>query len=151
MSMMPRQPNQPQRPRAADRRAAAACARALAAGRTKRNARAVIRVPGVGDVPLPSPAIPLVVELLERIASGEPTAMFGARQDLTTQQVADLLGVCRPFVVQLIDAGQLPAHRVGTHRRIRAADALRYRDQQRRRANRALDELAELDRSMGFL
>jgi excisionase family DNA binding protein len=105
----------------------------------------------VGDVPLPSPAIPLVVELLERIASGEPTAMFGARQDLTTQQVADLLGVSRPFVVQLIDAGQLPAHRVGTHRRIRSADALRYRDQQRRRANRALGELAELDRSMGFL
>jgi len=149
--IMARQRQQTSIPRPSERRAAAACAKALVALRAKRTARTVIRVPGAGDVPLPSLAIPIMVEILERIACGEPASLAVTRQVMTTQHVADFLGVSRPFVVQLIDSGKLPAHFVGTHRRIHAADAVRYRNRQRRRANLALDELAELDRSLGLI
>lgn len=150
-SIMARQRKQPSYTRPSDRRAAAACAQALVALRAKRNARTVIRVPGAGDVPLPALVIPIMVEVLERIACGDDAALAVTKRVMTTQQAADFLGVSRPFVVQLIDSGALPAHRVGTHRRVHASDAIRYRDRQRRRANLALDELAELDRSMGLI
>ena len=69
---------------------------------------------------------------------------------LSTQQVADALGVSRPFVVKLIDGGQLPAQRVGTHRRVRADDLERWKAENRRQRLEVLSELAQLDRELAL-
>lgn len=42
---------------------------------------------------------------------------------LTTKQAATLLGCSRQHVVDLCESGRLPHVRIGTHRRIRRADA----------------------------
>ena len=51
---------------------------------------------------------------------------------MTTQEVAELLGLSRTFVVRLIDTGTLNAHFAGSHRRVRAANALAYARQRLR-------------------
>jgi excisionase family DNA binding protein len=51
---------------------------------------------------------------------------------ITTQEVADLLGVSRPTVVRLIDAGELTSERIGNRRKVLLKDALAYRDARRR-------------------
>lgn len=53
-----------------------------------------------------------------------------AEQDeaLTTGKAAALLGVSRLTLVVWLEAGPIPHHRVGTHRRVRRADVLAYRD-----------------------
>jgi excisionase family DNA binding protein len=64
-------------------------------------------------------------------------------KDLTTQQVADLLNVSRPFVVRLLESGEIPFYRVGRCRRIRVDDVTAYR---RRRSRARRDALAEMAR-----
>ena len=73
-----------------------------------------------------------------------------AEELLSTQQVANALGVSRPFVVKLIDEGALPAHRVGAHRRVRTGDLETYRYKRRQQARAAMDELVALTEEMGL-
>ncbi|MGH9010262.1 MAG: helix-turn-helix domain-containing protein [Acidimicrobiia bacterium] len=80
-----------------------------------------------GDVELPPAAGRAVRELLAQLAAGNAVHLVPADAELTTQQAADLLGISRTYVVRLIDDGKLPAHLVGTHRRLKAADVLAYR------------------------
>ncbi len=105
----------------------------------------------VGDetVVLPDDANRAVRSLLRDLATGVPVHVIPADAELTTQQVADLLGLSRTYVVRLIDQGSLSAHMAGTHRRLLASDVLAYRE---RRASKlaALGELTEADEELGL-
>lgn len=69
---------------------------------------------------------------------------------LTTQEAADLLGVSRPTVVRLIDEGTLPATEpAGSHRRLRLADVLAYREARNTRQSAAFDRIFELEEAAG--
>ena len=91
-----------------------------------------IRTPN-GEIDLPEPARRAVEKLLTELAAGSTVHVFADDHGMTTQEVAELLGLSRTFVVRLIDTGKLTAHFVGTHRRVRAADALAYAGQRQAR------------------
>jgi excisionase family DNA binding protein len=62
-------------------------------------------------------------------------------RQLTTQSAAELLGMSRPYLIRLLDAGEMPYHLVGKHRRIALRDVLAYA--KRRDGRRlALDTMA---------
>jgi excisionase family DNA binding protein len=61
---------------------------------------------------------------------------------LTTQQVADLMQVSRPFVIRLVDRGDLACVRVGKHRRVSAASVIEYMEQTRHAGVAAIAEEA---------
>jgi excisionase family DNA binding protein len=86
--------------------------------------------------------------LLEAVASGAPITLASLPSELTTGQVADLLGTSRPTVVKLIDSGELPATRVGTRRRVALTDALEYREATRTRRAEGLTEIVALSQEL---
>ncbi len=43
---------------------------------------------------------------------------------MSVQQAADILQVSRTHVVKVLEAGEIPYHMVGSHRRIRLSDLL---------------------------
>jgi excisionase family DNA binding protein len=93
------------------------------------------RVHLVGDtgrVELPAQVHQVLQHVVAALAAGRAVTVAPQSMLLTTQQTADLLGVSRPTIVRVIDAGDLPAERVGNRRRVRLSDALAYRDRRRR-------------------
>jgi 3,4-dihydroxy 2-butanone 4-phosphate synthase / GTP cyclohydrolase II len=108
-------------------------ARALESSRllvNKRSADSYISFDGDDSrARLPGPAFHALVETLSQMARGNAVAITPIAAELTTQQAADLLGISRPHLVKLLDRGDLPHRKIGTHRRVTAADLLTYRQQ----------------------
>lgn len=99
---------------------------------------------------LPDGLADAVVGLVDAASSGDVVDVAALPPELTTGQAADLLGVSRPTVVTMVDRGELAAHRIGTHRRLRTADVLAYRERARRQRAAALDDLAAASQELGL-
>jgi len=85
------------------------------------------------QIALPEPVYHALVAVVEKLAQGKAVTISPTEPFLTTQQAADILGVSRPTVVRLIDAGELSAERIGNRRRLQLSDVLEYRDKRRER------------------
>ena len=92
-------------------------------------------------VPLPARAVELIVSFLQAMAEQKPVSVIPHTAELTTQQAADFLNVSRPHLIGLLEKGEIPFGKVGTHRRIRVADLFDYKrqsDESRRAAIRKM-------------
>ena len=101
-------------------------------------------------VRIPAGAVPLIVDMLAELAQGNGVDITPVHTELTTQQAADVLNVSRPFLVQLLERGDIPFHRVGTHRRVRHADVMAYRSRIEAKRQRALRALAAEGQRLGM-
>ena len=120
-------------------------------GRMPHAERARVQLDG-NDFILPRQALALLRDLLVEMAQGNAVTIVPTHAELTTQEAANILNVSRPHLVKLLEAGEIPFSRTGTHRRVRYQDLITYRDRREQESRAALDALTaeaqELD--MGY-
>jgi excisionase family DNA binding protein len=98
---------------------------------------------GAGEhdqIEVPEALHKVLVQAVAALQAGRAVTISPTMPNLTTQQVADLLGVSRPTVVRLIDQGDLASERIGNRRKVLLKDALAYRDARRQRQYQAIAE-----------
>ena len=92
-----------------------------------------------------------LLDILRLISSGRGFRMVPVEAELTTQEAADMLNVSRPFLIRLLEKGDIPFTTVGRHRRLRAADLFAYKTERYQVRSVALSELAALDSKGGLI
>ncbi len=93
-------------------------------------------------VHLPTSAVQMLMDILVNISQGNAVQIVPVHAELTTQKAADILMVSRPYLVKLLDEGKIQFRKVGSHRRIRYCDLLRFKEAEERARHAVLDELA---------
>ncbi|WP_433252763.1 helix-turn-helix domain-containing protein [Streptosporangium sp. CA-135522] len=109
---------------------------------------------GSPRIPLPLPVYEALLKVAEALSHGFAVTVAPQHVTMSTYEAAELLGVSRPTLVQLLESGEIPyeraTNRPGAHRRVRLEDVLDF--QKRRRATRKhlLDELTADSIEMGM-
>jgi excisionase family DNA binding protein len=99
---------------------------------------------------LPEPVREAIADVIRRFARGEGVVVGSLETLLTTSEAAAMLGVSRTYLVQLLDAGELPCEFRGTHRRIRLGELVKFSAVFRQRRRAAVDEVARVSREAGL-
>jgi excisionase family DNA binding protein len=109
----------------------------------------VIAGPDGGGVPMPDELRGLLTNVVMALRRGQAITVAPHALRLTTQQAADLLGVSRPTLVKLLEAGRVPYETPNRHRRIRLADLLAYQQARRVERRGTLGDLARDAQELG--
>ncbi|HQT03382.1 MAG: helix-turn-helix domain-containing protein [Gammaproteobacteria bacterium] len=101
-------------------------------------------------VRIPVSALRLLVSVLSEIGDGNAVSIIPIHAELTTQEAADALNVSRPYLIQLLEKGDIPYHKTGTHRRVRYQDVMTYKDRVDSERRKSLDALAAQAQELGM-
>jgi excisionase family DNA binding protein len=101
------------------------------------------------QIAIPQPVHDLLLVILRNLQSGNAISIVPEHQQLTTQRAANILGVSRPFLVGLVEAGEIPFHMVGRHRRIYLRDLLDYKRRRDAARHEAVRNMARTEMEAG--
>ncbi|MBV9445610.1 MAG: helix-turn-helix domain-containing protein [Streptosporangiaceae bacterium] len=105
---------------------------------------------GDDSLVVPREATVMFAQILALLAAGQGVQLIPDAAELTTQQAADFLNVSRPYLIGLLEAGEIPFRLVGTHRRVRFVDLREYRRRDDLSRRNAADELTQLSEELGL-
>lgn len=118
-------------------------------GRLLRRGRARLTGPKGENLTIPEPLYSLLKDAVRNLTQGRSLVLIPEDRQLTTQQAGELLGVSRPFLIRLLDAGEMPFSLVGRHRRIKVSDLVDYSKRKSDRKD-ALDKMARDAHAVGL-
>ena len=102
-----------------------------------------------GEISVPASAVRLLFAALSQMASGRGVSLLPLDAELRTQEAANLLNVSRPYLVGLLENGEMPFRLVGNQRRVKLRDLLAYKARSDIDRRAALNELAQLGQEIG--
>ena len=102
------------------------------------------------QIKIPIKALRLLSEILEAMNKGQPISIVPMATEVTTQKAAEILDCSRPFLVNLLEQGEIPFTKIGKHRRIKMENVLAYKENQKRAQKRHLIGMMQDDEELGL-
>lgn len=102
------------------------------------------------ELPVPEALVKLLLQALQQAAAGKKVVLVETDTEISPEKAASLLHVSRPFLVKQMERGALPFHWVGTHRRLRLADVLAYKEQRQAQSRETLRQMREEAEDLGL-
>lgn len=99
---------------------------------------------------LPPELADVLSTVIETLARGGSITIGSLPEELTTSVAAAQLGVSRPTLMKLIRSGELRAHMVGSHHRVKLADVREFQRQRLEAQKAAFTDLRDLLDENGF-
>ena len=110
-----------------------------------RRSRAKLVGPDGHSVNLPDSLYTFLCRLLADLFEGKSVSIVQSQAELTTVEASTMLGVSRQFLVNLLEKGEVPFHKIGTHRRIYVKDLLVYKAKRDGDRRKVLDDLVQAE------
>ena len=102
------------------------------------------------EIEIPSIVTKILYEIIAILSKGGALTIIPMEKELTTQQAADILNVSRPFLVNLLENGEIPFHKTGTHRKILMKDLREYKEQINKNRTNKINEIINLSQEYGL-
>lgn len=106
--------------------------------------------PNGEQIELPESVFRVLRQVIHALAQDQAVSVVPVHKLLTTQQAAEVLGMSRPYLVRLLDAGEIPFTKTGTHRRIRFDDLMTYASLRDAHRRKGLSRLTRMSQEMGL-
>jgi excisionase family DNA binding protein len=105
--------------------------------------------PDERQIEIPESVHELLLLILNNLQAGRAISIVAEHQQLTTQRAADILGVSRPFLVRLLENGEIPFYIVGSPGRIYLRDLLQYKHQHDAARHETINKMARAEMEAG--
>ncbi|MBD6619645.1 helix-turn-helix domain-containing protein [Komarekiella sp. 'clone 1'] len=102
------------------------------------------------QITIPDSVYQVLHQAVHAMALGKAISIVTQERELTTQQAAEFLNVSRPYLVKLLEQGDIPYIKVGSHRRVRFDDLMNYKKQRDEKRSQLLQELIEISEEAGL-
>ncbi|MFC0451437.1 helix-turn-helix domain-containing protein [Rhodococcus jostii] len=84
------------------------------------------------------------------VAAGGTVTIGSVPSEVTTTTAAQMLDISRPTLMKLIGEGEIPAHKVGSHTRLKSSDVIAYQERLRDAQRVAFDDLRAFEDAEGM-
>jgi len=101
------------------------------------------------QIAIPEQVHDVLLVILKSLQAGNAVSIVQEQQQLTTQRAANILGVSRPFLVRLLEGGDIPFHMAGSHRRVYLRDLLDYKRRRDAARHEAINNMARTEMEAG--
>lgn len=86
----------------------------------------------------------LLESVLHVAAKGGRVTFTTLPSEMTTAAAASLLGISRPTLMKRIRDGQIPAHKVGSHTRVKTDDLMKFKADRNEKQKKIFSELRKM-------
>jgi excisionase family DNA binding protein len=102
------------------------------------------------EIPIPESTYQVLRKVTEIMASGQAVFVLPQKDKVSIQEAADILNVSPPFLVKLLEQGNIPSTQVGSGQYIRFEDLISYKKQRDMERREGLKELTQFLQEEGF-
>jgi excisionase family DNA binding protein len=114
------------------------------------NHGALLISPDGDQIQLPPSLFLVLKRIVSHLTHERAVTIVPINKEVTTQEAAVILNVSRPYLVKLLEQGDIPFIKIGAHRRIRLDDLMDYKTHRDAERDKALAELTRLSQDLGL-